>query len=62
MFKTKSLREEILNEKFVPQDWLGIIWNWVEFNSTYKYDTTIGEVRQALLNLPATRNDAASFK
>ena len=62
MFKTLSLREEILNEKFVPDDWISIIWNWVEFNSTFKFDTTIGDARQALLNLPATRNDAASFK
>ena len=45
MFRTQSLREETLNEKFVPDDWISIIWNWVEFNSTFKYDTTIGEAR-----------------
>ena len=62
MFKTKSLREESLDEQFVPEEIYGIIWNWVKYDSTYKYDTTIGDARQALLDLHATRNDSESFK
>ena len=47
---------------FDPDVKIAVIWNWVKYNSTYKYDITIGEARQALLDTPATRNDAGSFK
>ena len=61
MFKTLSLREEKLRRQFIPDDVLGVVWNWVNFDSTYKVTVKKIDVEQALLNLPATRNDSGSF-
>ena len=36
MFKTLSLREEKLRRQFIPDDVLGVAWNWVNFDSTFK--------------------------
>ena len=62
MFSTVSLREEKLRQRFIPDVVLAIIWNWVHFNSTYKYDEKTKKMKQAMNNLVATRNDASSFK